>query len=197
MEVELEAKSLAIDLFYIEGIREGRKAVLDEIYRKYFPKIQHLVLRNSGTTEDAKDIFQEVLVAIYHNVLNSNFKLTCQFGTYLHSVSRNLWLKQLRKRNISFTNIDVADTVVATDEFEEVTLRLERYQLYKKKFAEIGEQCQKLLLRFMQGANMKTIAEEFGFASVAYAKKRKFQCKEQLITRIEQDQDYKKIMIGE
>jgi hypothetical protein len=46
----------------------------------------------------------------------------------------------------------------------------------------------------MQGADMKTIAVEFGFASESYAKKRKFKCKEQLIQKIMDDADYKRMM---
>lgn len=153
-----------------------------------------MVVRNSGSSEDAQDIFQEALLAIFHNASSADFELTCQFGTYLYSISRNLWLKHLRKRNVQFIDIEGVEDIIDSNDLDEVTLRLNRYHLYKKKFAEIGEQCQQLLLRFMQGADMKTIAEEFGFTSVAYAKKRKFKCKELLITKIEQDEDYKKMM---
>ena len=186
----------AQDTYFIEGIRGGSKKVLDEIYKKYFPTVQRLVTRNSGTLEDAKDIFQEVLVAIFDRLHRDSFVLTCQFGTFLYSVARNLWFKQLRRNNIHFIDIENTETSESftQEESEEVTLMNERYQLYIRKFQEIGEQCRNLLLRFMQGADMKTIAVEFGFASEAYAKKRKFKCKEQLIQKIEEDADYKRVM---
>lgn len=191
------AAAFAGEYYFIEGIRVGDKRVLNEIYKKFYARTQYMVVRNSGTEEDARDLFQEALVAVYDRVSGRPLELTCKFSTFLYSICRNLWLKQLRKRNVHFidvTDADAEDALPQEDELEEVTLWHDRYQLYMKKFAEIGEQCRKLLLRFMQGADMKTIAAEFGFASEAYAKKRKFKCKEQLIHRIMEDSDYKRVM---
>lgn len=188
---------LTAEHYFIEGIRKGDKRVLDEIYKKYYPRAQYLVIRNSGTAEDARDLFQDALTAVFDRVNGRPFELTCQFGTFLYSICRNLWLKQLRKRNIHLIDISAVEGeegLLASDDVEEVTLWHDRYQLYMRKFEEIGEQCRKLLLRFMQGADMKTIAAEFGFASESYAKKRKFKCKEQLIQKIVADADYKHVM---
>jgi len=184
------------EYYFIEGIRIGDKRVLNEIYKKFYSRTQYMVMRNSGTEEDARDLFQEALVAVYDRINGRPLELTCKFSTFLYSICRNLWLKQLRKRNVHFVDVsgpEAEDIVPDENELEEVTLWHERYQLYMRKFAEIGEQCRKLLLRFMQGADMKTIAAEFGFASESYAKKRKFKCKEQLIQRITEDADYKRI----
>ena len=178
----------------------GDKRVLNEIYKKFYSRTQYMVVRNSGTEEDARDLFQEALLAVYDRINGRPLELTCKFSTFLYSICRNLWLKQLRKRNIHFVDVagaEAEDAFQVADELEEVTLWHDRYQLYMRKFAEIGEQCRKLLLRFMQGADMKTIAAEFGFASESYAKKRKFKCKEQLIHKITEDVDYKRMMQGE
>jgi RNA polymerase sigma factor (sigma-70 family) len=185
----------AAEQYFIEGIRKGDKKVLDEIYKKFYPRTQYMVTRNSGTEEDARDLFQEALVAVFDRTNGRPLELTCQFGTFLYSICRNLWLKQLRKRSVHFIDISEAeDNLPNEEELEEVTLWHDRYQLYMRKFAEIGEQCRQLLLRFMQGADMKTIAAEFGFASESYAKKRKFKCKEQLIHKIMEDSGYKYVM---
>lgn len=205
MDAELRTSAsspaaFAGEYYFIEGIRTGDKRVLNEIYKKFYSRTQYMVIRNSGTEEDARDLFQEALVAVYDRVNGRPLELTCKFSTYLYSICRNLWLKQLRKRSVHFIDISAPEAEAAlpeADELEEVTLWHDRYQLYMRKFGEIGEQCRKLLLRFMQGADMKTIAAEFGFASESYAKKRKFKCKEQLIQRITEDADYKRIMQGE
>ena len=188
------------EYYFIDGIRIGDKRILDEIYKKFYSRTQYMVIRNSGTEEDARDLFQEALIAVYDRINGRPLELTCKFSTFLYSICRNLWLKQLRKRNVHFidvTGVDAEDAFPVEDELDEVTLWHDRYQLYMRKFAEIGEQCRKLLQRFMQGADMKTIAAEFGFASESYAKKRKFKCKEQLIQRITEDVDYKRVMQGE
>jgi len=51
----------------IYGIKKGDKLVIESVYRDYFLLVSNYVLKNSGSIEDAKDIFQESLIVIYHN----------------------------------------------------------------------------------------------------------------------------------
>ena len=191
--VENQYRSPFDNHYYVEGIRHGKREVLDNIYSRYFTKIKAMVVKNSGSLEDARDVFQEALIAIYRNSQKPAFQLTCRFDTYLYAISRNLWFLNLRKKNIQFTTMDDVTLSESVEDLEETVNSIERYQLYKRMFAELGEQCRKLLLLFMEGTDMKTIASEMGFASESYAKKRKFKCKEQLIAKITKDKDYKRI----
>jgi RNA polymerase sigma factor (sigma-70 family) len=185
--------SSSIDLTFIEGIRGGRSDSLDLIYKRFFPKIKSFIVKNSGSDEDARDIFQETLVAVFTNAQKPNFKLTCRLETYIHAIAKNLWLMQLRNKKITFMALDESNDS-AIEDLEETLRSTERYQLYIRIFAELGEQCQKLLKLYMQGVDMRAIATELGFASESYAKKRKFKCKEQLINQITQDESYKRMM---
>ena len=63
----------------------------------------------------------------------------------------------------------------------------ERYTLYRKKFARLGADCQKLLGLFLDKVSMAEIMTRMGFGSVSYTKKRKFYCKKKLIELIEKD----------
>ncbi len=179
---------------YLNGIRMGKREVIDAIYQHCYPKIKSLVQKNSGNQEDARDLFQETLIAIYRNSQKTDFHLSCRFETYLYAIAKNLWLLTLRKRNINFRDIDTIVIAETIEDLEETISNAEKYQLYTKMFEQIGEQCRKLLLLYMQGVDMKTIASTFGFASESYAKKRKFKCKEQLINKISEDTDFKRIM---
>ncbi|MFK8006758.1 MAG: RNA polymerase sigma factor [Saprospiraceae bacterium] len=178
---------------FVEGIRVGSRSTLDDIYAGFFPKVQQFILKHSGTVDDAKDIFQDALLVIYNSAKDKDFKLTCKFGTYLYSICRNIWFKQIRDRKIKISKTFEENTIIDKDELEESIIWLERYKIYKRQFNNISEKCQALLKLYLEGTDMKTIAEKFGFANVAYARKRKFKCKEQLILKIEQDLDYKKI----
>ena len=53
---------------------------------------------------------------------------------------------------------------------------------------------QKLLQLFFEKVSLKEIAKVMGYKSEKYAKKRKFKCKELLISRIKQDAEFKKIL---
>ncbi|MDX1409690.1 MAG: hypothetical protein R3330_16190, partial [Saprospiraceae bacterium] len=49
----------------VDGLLNADGAVIDEIYRRYFPGVLRHVTRNSGRAADAKDIFQECLLTVY------------------------------------------------------------------------------------------------------------------------------------
>ena len=60
--------------------------------------IENYILSNSGTKDDAQDIFQNALVALYSNTQKPSFELTSSISTYIFSISKNLWLKELRRK---------------------------------------------------------------------------------------------------
>lgn len=196
-ELAANPTSQLFDSGYIEGIRLGKKEVIDTLYNQHFSKVRNLVLKNSGNLEDARDVFQETLIAIYRNSQKPDFTLSCRFDTYMYAIARNLWFVNLRKRNMQLADLENLSIPEEIEDLDETINSAERYQLYTKTFSGLGEQCKKLLLMFMQGISMKTIAAELGFASESYAKKRKFKCKEQLIAKITEDKDYKRIMARE
>jgi len=45
-----------------ERIRKGDEKALEFIYKKYFRMMTKLVVTNSGTEEEARDVYQDALV---------------------------------------------------------------------------------------------------------------------------------------
>ncbi len=179
----------------IEGLRTGKKKTLSLIYEKFYPYVKNQILKNSGSEDDAKDVFQDAMMAIFQNVSNKDFELTCQFKTYLHAVSFNIWRKRLRDRKVVPLEFTDETYLLAQEEMEDAVLKMERYKFYLRKFQELSEKCQKILKMYLNGVDMKRITEHLGFASVGYAKKRKFNCKENLISLIEKDPEYQ-LLVG-
>src|SRR4051812_40466551 len=106
------------DQKYIEAILNNDATILQELYQKFSGKIKWMVLQNSGTEEDAADIFQEALLSIYHKAKTQNFTLTCPFDAFLYIICKNRWLSQLNKRKTE--GVTIADTegyIVAEDSF--------------------------------------------------------------------------------
>jgi len=187
-----------IDL--LNGIRRNDTIVLQYIYKNFYSNINFFIKKNSGDDDDANDIFQEAIIIIYRKLKADEFVLDCSFETYLYSVCRFLWLKQLEKRKIEKEKIkdnqeyhdDIYD-----DSLEKVVDLNERYRLYQKHFTNLGKDCQKVLQLYFDKVPLKNIAQIMGFKSEKYAKKRKFKCKEYLIKSIKQDLEYNKILSGE
>jgi RNA polymerase sigma factor (sigma-70 family) len=188
------------NLDLLNGILRNDTIVLQFIYKNFYSKINFFIKKNSGDDDDANDIFQEAIIIIYRKLKANELVLDCTFETYLYSVCRFLWLKQLEKRKIEKEKIkdnhdyneDIYD-----DGLEKVADLNERYRLYQKHFINLGKDCQKILQMYFDKVPLKNIAQIMGFKSEKYAKKRKFKCKEYLIKSIKQDLEYSKILSGE
>lgn len=188
------------NLDLLNGIQRNDTIVLQYIYKNFYSAINFFIKKNKGDDEDANDIFQEAIIIIYRKLKANDVVLDCTFETYLYSICRFLWLKQLDKRKIE------QDKIKDHQEFQEdlydeglekiVDLN-ERYRLYQKHFTNLGKDCQKVLQLYFDKVPLKNIAQIMGFKSEKYAKKRKFKCKEYLIKSIKQDLEYNEILRGD
>ncbi|MEZ5070490.1 MAG: hypothetical protein R2751_05860 [Bacteroidales bacterium] len=88
----------------LEGIRKHDARVLEEVYQTHFPVIEALVKRNQGSTDEARDVFQEALVVIYLKVRDEHLELTCKFGTYLYAVCKKIWIQERKSTCCTRTN---------------------------------------------------------------------------------------------
>ncbi|MEM6261539.1 MAG: sigma-70 family RNA polymerase sigma factor [Bacteroidota bacterium] len=172
---------------YLQGIRDRDPLVLKEIYLRFFPMIANHVQKNGGTEADARDVFQDTILVLFRKMQAPDFELTSSFSTYLFAVGKHIWLKQIsRKRknpSLSIEKVNLPDE----ESVEKALLITERNQLFRQKMKLLSEGCQRLLTLFFEGMSMANIAEQLGFASEGYAKKRKFQCKQKLTELIKAD----------
>jgi len=178
----------------LEGLRNSDSNVLEYVYKKYFPIVRFFVIKNSGTDEDAKDVFQEAIILIYKRLKDESLDLTCAFKTYLYSVCRLLWLRQLEKRRVR--NEVVSDDQVFIDLDEDIegqAAEQEQFRIYQKHFKLLHKDCQEILRMFLKKVPLKEIAQKMNIKSDKYLKKRKYDCKEALIKRIQNDPDYKRL----
>lgn len=180
-----------LDAQFINGLRTGDAHLLKEIYSRFFSGIKHMIQTNGGSLDDAKDIFQDALMVVYRQSLRSDFTLTVAFYTYLYSVCRNLWLKQLRNRSTK-GEVEISETMDLIEEgLQEAVTQNEQYKLYQDNFRKLGDECQKLLRLFMESRSVKEMMATLEYSSESYTKKRKFQCKEKLISLIKVDSRYR------
>jgi RNA polymerase sigma factor (sigma-70 family) len=180
---------------YIQAILNGESALIAKIYEEYHRAIIQLVENNGGNTEDAKDVFQEGLMLIYQKASQPGFKLTSSFFTFFYAVCRNIWFNKRRKK--SFGEVSLSDEMTSTieDDSPEILEHNEQYTLYRNKFLELSADCQQLLSLFMKKVSLKEIAEVMGLSSIGYAKKKKYKCKERLVTLIQSDARYAELSI--
>ncbi len=167
----------------LTGLAAGSDDALTHLYRRFFPMVLHFVTSNSGSEDDAKDIYQDVLIVIYEKVRSGSLELHCQLKTYMYSVGRRLWLKQLAQRS-RFILRDVETPV--SDEFalEQINDDLidheerdRQFDLMADSLDRLGEPCRTLLDDFyIQHLSMQDITEKFGYTNADNAKTQKYKC---------------------
>jgi RNA polymerase sigma factor (sigma-70 family) len=176
------------DAELLNGLVNREEIVLREFYGVFFQSIRRFVLTNSGSEEDAKDLFQEALMVIFQKARDKNFKLTCSMGTYLYSVSRFLWLKELGKRKqVRGKPVDLEDFIDTGADIYEISEYNERLHVYRTYFERLSEDCKRVLTLFMEGHTIAEITSIMGYSSEQHTRNRRYRCKLSLIERIRND----------
>lgn len=175
------------DQRYISALINNEINLIEEIYKKYAQKIKWMVLKNGGDVNDAADIFQEGLVAIFLKARQGNFVLTCPFEMLLYVVCKNKWITELNKRkarNITF--VDTMEFPHKEDCFQQIDEYIQqqkRNDLLKEKIAELGENSRCLLQLSWSGKSMDEVAKLMN-VTYGYARKKKSECIAKLIQRV-------------
>ena len=161
----------------LQGLARQDKKAIESIYKENFGLIQALVLNNSGSVDDAKDIFQEAMIVLYQKVQSGSFELNCQLKTFVYSVCRRLWLKRLMHQN-RYTLYENHDQFVVVDEaVEDHDEKAAAFGLMEKAMNGLGEPCRSLLEAFyLQKKGMQEIAADFGYTNADNAKTQKYKC---------------------
>lgn len=162
----------------LKGLAKNDRKAVETIYKDNYNMVQSLVLKNSGSIDDAKDIFQEAMIVLYERVQSEAFALNCQIKTYIYSVSRRLWLKRLVHQNRFLIADEAQHEVVNVDmEVEEYEKQNMEFLMMEKAIGSIGEPCKSLLEAFyMQKRSMQEIASNFGYTNAENAKNQKYKC---------------------
>jgi RNA polymerase sigma factor (sigma-70 family) len=157
-----------------ERIQKGDEKALELIYKKYYRMMTKLVITNSGTEEEARDVYQDALVVFWQKARSGNLVMTAKISTYIYSVCQNLWRKELdRKKRFSNEEKDSPQTMEMDS--------AEREKIMAKCLNQLGETCRKVLMYYyFDEMSMQEIAEKLGFANTDTAKTKKYKCKQKL-----------------
>jgi len=156
-----------------------RAQALTRLYRQGFPPVRRYIGRRGGSAHDAQDVFQDALVILYEQATSGTLVLTASASTYLLSVSRNLWLQELRRRaRLPHTALPAEWEPTAEEDTEGLAAPAFAVRDYVE---QLGEKCKSLLLSFYYFQQpLAQLAETHGYRSVRSATVQKFKCLERL-----------------
>lgn len=168
----------------IARIKRGDEAVLRELYQRNYRIIANHITRNSGSEEEAQDIFQEGIVVLWEKIVQDRLSLTSSIGIYLFKVCENLWLKELRKKkNFPQDKLQAHEEIiddVSSTEDEEIELN-RRQQIVQQCMSELTETCRAIIHYFyFDRLSMKEIALKLGLKNEDVSKNIKSKCLKKL-----------------
>jgi len=164
--------------------KEGLNGAIAFIYQEYFEYLSALIVFNNGTMDDAQDIVQEVIVNFIDIIHHNKFRGESSVKTFLHVMTRNTWLNELKKRGRSGKRdlvfeqgrIQDADIVIA----ETIENREAKQQLLSV-FETLGTGCKNILILFYyENLSMKEILKKTTYDNEQVVRNKKSKCLKEL-----------------
>ena len=171
-------KSESNDKDLLEGLARNDSRSIEILYKQNFGMIQSFIVQNSGSYDDARDIFQEAMMVLYEKAKDKNFQLTSQIKTYVYSICRRLWLKRLQQNQKIVAPSETLHEIIPVEEEIEQKVKLDNdFEMMDVSMKSLGEPCKSLLeAYYIHKKHMTDIAEEFGYTNADNAKNQKYKC---------------------
>ncbi len=103
------------DVQLVTSAKAGDTAAFDELVIKYGPKLYGLVYHMTSSHEDTNDLLQDIFAKAYRSL--RRFRGKSKFYTWIYSISVNMTLNFLKKRNRYWkVSLDDVDRAIELDE---------------------------------------------------------------------------------
>ncbi len=162
----------------LKGLANNDSKAIETIYKENFSVVLVFITNNNGSLDEAKDIFQEAMIALYEKAQSESFVLTCKIQTYIYSICRRLWLKRLQQLGRYLPQVEgMKETVAVEEDIDEHERKNAEYAIMDRALNSLGEPCKSLLeAYYLQKKDMQQIAKEFKYTNADNAKNQKYKC---------------------
>lgn len=171
----------------VNALKSNDPAALKSLYTSNYYKVESLVLKNSGTIDHAKDIYQEAFICMWKNIKNDSFvpQNETALQGYLYQIAKNKWMDVLRSSRFKNTNLIHNEMTIANNNDE--GSHEEEQEIFKQKlkqamdaFKILGSPCKELLTTFyFEKKSLRDIADELQIEENT-ARNKKYRCMEKL-----------------
>lgn len=175
-----------IDFVQLRTSAGYRESICRMIYQDTNLKSQifKLVLENSGSQEEAEDVFQEAIASFFKRVvIDPNFRLTDSVKGYIYGTARNLYYSSKRKE----VKLSELNEIGLDDEIQENTIGYDHIEITKKVLTYATTTCRQVLMYWAANCSMREIATLMNYKSEVMARKKKYECIQKLIRFFEQN----------
>ncbi|MEM7101629.1 MAG: sigma-70 family RNA polymerase sigma factor [Bacteroidota bacterium] len=167
------------------------------LYFRFQPKVLSFVQSNSGSEEEARDIYQDGVVSLYENIKTGKYRGEGSLAAYLFSICRFMWLNKLKRKGIEKR----VGEEIRPDDFVESALpsmlEQEKEEQILELFGELGEHCREVLIySIFYGYSMEEIYKKMGYENAQIARNKKYKCIKRLKKLLENREDIRQLLRG-
>ncbi len=155
------------------------------LYKTYERPLRGYIRKRGGTSDDADDLIQEVMLVFLHQVQSGRFEQRddADLGSYLIGIARRKWLKKMesetrrQERQYRYTigndGPETPESIVAEADYRSWAW---------EHFQQLGDICRQILTAFYRDdQSLEDIAARYDFGTVGAVKMRKFRCVQKLL----------------
>lgn len=167
--------------------------IINDVARKYVlqflaideelrGKIYAAIRNNSGSAEDAADIYQNGLILIETHIRGGKYRGGAIKG-YFYTLCFNLWRNDLKKIKEEPQDENTAELSANSIDPQKILERKEYADFLANIFSQLGESCRQILrLKFfvVDRYTMDEIAKKMGFKNAQIASNTLSKCRKQL-----------------
>lgn len=174
------------DLIELILSRKQQNLALNLLYKRHYGLLENYVLQNSGNSEDAADVIQEVMLVFVQIITQGKFRGESTIKSLLYNICKNLWISELRRRKSTFARHEKYEIESEKTELDisESIARTENLKYIMKVFNQLGEKCKKVLqLFYYEELTMKEVREKLNYSSEQVLRNKKYKCLKSLIQK--------------
>jgi RNA polymerase sigma factor (sigma-70 family) len=182
--IYLPRYQLFVDI--IKAVFQGNSKPLYDLYRLYRNDFIRWGVNNYSCSEsEAKDVFQEVIIRFYQNVVSGKLTvLSSDVKTYLWAIGKYQFLNLIKsnQRTVTFSSYPLINTEEPADlSMEKTEEDKHNAELVKQHLSLLDEKSRRILeMYYLEGKDMNTIATEIGYKNADVAKKKKYEVMKKL-----------------
>ncbi|MEZ0540930.1 RNA polymerase sigma factor [Fibrella arboris] len=161
-----------------EALLRSDEAAFTYLYQLMYGRLAGYVWQNSGTTEQARELVHETIIAFLFRLRNKQYQWRdeAELTTYITAIAHNIWRYQQRKKQLQMSNLPASSLADTLPDEEDPSFENRRVAM-EKGLTQLGEKCrQAIQLYYWQRLSMQEIARRLGWANEAVARKEKSRC---------------------
>lgn len=153
------------------------------LYKDILPKVRTHILKNSGSKEEADDLFQDAVIIFFQKVKEGQFNENHDVGGFIYTICKNLWINVSKRKKVNQKYVDHSVNSHKQDDNQlDQVINKEKENAMHELFSFLDERCRQLMKSIIYDRkSMAEICEELGYKNEKVAKASKYRCNQALI----------------